>query len=1279
MQMLYLLALAAGCAAQPVAPEGPQGYVWTIDGVPIIPSVAVREGDANDVRAWKAAVAANGEGTLPSAASFTTPWDPTRITVPLAMGRDSVTNVANGGVVFTVTGHSFPFNAASGSAFWERRPVFTLRPCADSNNNVDYGPRGRVNAPAGQSLALDQRQPCTCADSNLIQQVGGTIALQVIPTSETTGTLALSPAQITTILTGAAAGGVAGSIAAGEGMESDWILCGQSETRRHTHPILSALDLLNDGDAACVAGAQPCEVPPARGRYVAGFDSGAAGLWNEATLGADPLNVITDPNDINVFNVANGVVLQFRRSCVSDLQCIQRAEDGNPSTDQDRENYINVRDGRYRRTCSAVPPGPTGQARGSICVNSEVNAWCGQALFDKLAEKCCSSDSQTGAGHVFPTERANKQLGQPFGWERDPWTCPCSAGDGVNALAAANVVAGNTDGFDLGATVTCGRDGEACCTYTKYSGLVNAAPVAEVNPNFLDLATQPFADFLCPAGTDAADTLGAAAGDVPADIVARVGCGASAYGLNWNGVGPFVAASSASALTNADLYKFGSVTYPFYSCYNTQYQSCCDDGTVYDPATAQCCPVTGVQPASNPCPCVDDGDCTAGKTCCTQTSPPPVREGYLDAMCSQYANHYGTGTDLRQGYATASGSSLGGLLSSSVPLTDRLYAKLIAARDPGAAAGTGLGPAGLYPAGMDTHFLHPADERVRQKTARRPGALNVGDIGDLIAPGFHGGVCPGKCIDPAWQLCCNGAVCHESYETCCNTTCCNKKSQTCVTGGQLTADGHGVQTNLDALGPLLYAAERFLKASDIIQGYENSALIYTDPAQDPVNAYLANQGRSLWTWTANNLGNQYDMCTEIEYLSATKAFWVFVLPTFLLTFTLVAVFVVAAFVNGEAQKNGGEGFDFYTKWVLALATLMGAFALPTFFSPQWVYGLVVVLAALFGLVAFASRNAYLRTVFVAVNLVTLLYLIDPLAGNQYLDLTASGQIGLVPAVLSNWNTYDRYNELDTPKEVFGLGESYGFIDDDCGWSQTCAPDFAGGPQTNLPGRLVSPWYKLFSANRNVIANGGDCIDSQPSTPGDACFRNHVEVRDFAGGRTHLTTNLGSGELPPMSNGWNQAENAANTPGLGQSSGRDLGQGRRETNGFFWSDPNTPAGFGQAGAISSPKNPWAAQDSATAANPFRSACTQYYDYFELDARLLDLDRQANHDERFFGYCSRGWTVFLAICAGLVIMLGLVLFVMVILTIVLAAIESSTPSKSSAFVHGPLPEVPAIYAQ
>jgi hypothetical protein len=73
-------------------------------------------------------------------------------------------------------------------------------------------------------------------------------------------------------------------------------------------------------------------------------------------------------------------------------------------------------------------------------------------------------------------------------------------------------------------------------------------------------------------------------------------------------------------------------------------------------------------------------------------------------------------------------------------------------------------------------------------------------------------------------------------------------------------------------------------------------------------------------------------------------------------------------------------------------------------------------------------------------------------------------------------------------------------------------------------------------------------------------------------------------------------------------------------------------------------------SAAASYSGNNICTAFYQgYFQLDMRLLDTERYDNYQERFFGYCSRGWTVTLLVSAGFVVMAAVLVLLLTLFEI------------------------------
>jgi len=185
-------------------------------------------------------------------------------------------------------------------------------------------------------------------------------------------------------------------------------------------------------------------------------------------------------------------------------------------------------------------------------------------------------------------------------------------------------------------------------------------------------------------------------------------------------------------------------------CYNSETARCCNTGELYDPGTAQCCVINGIQSLNNPCPCDQDSHCAAANVlpngtqiestlrCCRQRFPTPTQP----AQCTAFAN---------------------------------------------------------FPSRIDT--LGVAITNVRDNLFRP---------GDNVATVQR---CPGVCIDTRFQMCCNGIACVQGYEKCCNNTCCNKFVGKCAESyraGGLSSSSNAVDFNapfeictiIENLGPL---------------------------------------------------------------------------------------------------------------------------------------------------------------------------------------------------------------------------------------------------------------------------------------------------------------------------------------------------------------------------------------------------------------------------------------------------------------------------------------------
>jgi len=209
-------------------------------------------------------------------------------------------------------------------------------------------------------------------------------------------------------------------------------------------------------------------------------------------------------------------------------------------------------------------------------------------------------------------------------------------------------------------------------------------------------------------------------------------------------------------------------------------------------------------------------------------------------------------------------------------------------------------------------------------------------------------------MDLTYQICCNGVVCRREFEQCCNNTCCNIFNATCGQGYRACTVGA------------------------------------------PTGPGLSNRNN----WNEFNLA--YEVCTPIQHISTVKAFWIFILPMYLMLSTLITSALALVFVHKAATRQ----FLVIEKLMVALSILAVLFSVPLFFAPVYKYGIITIFVALFSILVAAAPYKPLRIVGIVILLILLIYLYDPFHGNHYLTL-ASGrtQSGLPdPETAGVWYT-----------------------------------------------------------------------------------------------------------------------------------------------------------------------------------------------------------------------------------------------------------------------------------
>eukprot|EP00996_Jenningsia_fusiforme_P003524 NODE_431_length_2259_cov_132.100905_g397_i0.p1 GENE.NODE_431_length_2259_cov_132.100905_g397_i0~~NODE_431_length_2259_cov_132.100905_g397_i0.p1 ORF type:complete len:702 (+),score=119.79 NODE_431_length_2259_cov_132.100905_g397_i0:52-2157(+) len=194
--------------------------------------------------------------------------------------------------------------------------------------------------------------------------------------------------------------------------------------------------------------------------------------------------------------------------------------------------------------------------------------------------------------------------------------------------------------------------------------------------------------------------------------------------------------------------------------------------------------------------------------------------------------------------------------------------------------------------------------------------------------------CLGWCFDTRYQICCNGVQCRRQFEKCCNATCCNMFNGTCSTS-------------------------------------------------------ILRRSPSRHNW--QDFGVAYEVCTVVEQLNPVNSFWVFILPTALLLATLGGLALALVFAS-KVEHRARRSLE---KMQLAAALVAILFAIPTYFSPAYKYGVVILVVSLFAIMAAAARKVRVYALCLVLHVILFLYLWDPFHGNDYLtfasDRTERGQ------------------------------------------------------------------------------------------------------------------------------------------------------------------------------------------------------------------------------------------------------------------------------------------------
>jgi hypothetical protein len=122
-------------------------------------------------------------------------------------------------------------------------------------------------------------------------------------------------------------------------------------------------------------------------------------------------------------------------------------------------------------------------------------------------------------------------------------------------------------------------------------------------------------------------------------------------------------------------------------------------------------------------------------------------------------------------------------------------------------------------------------------------------------------------------------------------------------------------------------------------------------------------------------------------MSVVKAFFIFILPTFLLAAMILSLALAIVFANQVSARL----FTMEERALLVLGILTTLFAFPLFFSPFWKFGVIVQGACIIAIIAAAALNFPLAVFAAVVVLLAVLYVIDPFHGNGYLNFAEGRQ------------------------------------------------------------------------------------------------------------------------------------------------------------------------------------------------------------------------------------------------------------------------------------------------
>jgi hypothetical protein len=354
------------------------------------------------------------------------------------------------------------------------------------------------------------------------------------------------------------------------------------------------------------------------------------------------------------------------------------------------------------------------------------------------------------------------------------------------------------------------------------------------------------------------------------------------------------------------------------SCYNVNSYVACCNGKQYDQTTYKCCGNGLVVFHDEGCPCTSADQCsgTDELSCCLASKYPELNSTENAGTCYNPSVHRCCNTGERYNPGEDQCCSINGVQSLNVPCP----------------CGTDTDCQGGQASATENGFVCcqqvspvPSEPTFCSIYANFPSGTG----------GFSVQRCLGQCIDPSYQICCNGNTCVKEYEKCCNQTCCN----------QFTGACHRANRG-NTLGQRFNFAN-FATNANITE----AALVQ-------------------------------DICTNIRQMTPIRAFWIFVLPTAFLLATFLALAVALVYANKAAIRV----FTWVERFLIFFAVILTLLACPLYFSPLYKYGGVIALICFWVIITAATRVRWINAVAIGALIFLQIYLYDPFHGSAYFNL-----------------------------------------------------------------------------------------------------------------------------------------------------------------------------------------------------------------------------------------------------------------------------------------------------